>query len=943
MLRRFSSRLSLRAKVIGISLAITAMALAFSATTSIVQMRYQVEAGQRRAADSVALGMARAGEQAMTVGDSKELSRQVNSFLRDPDLLFIAAYKGDSLSPVVAIRDRGAWEDYLAGQFEPDRCIIAERQVEAMEDNTPDFAGGAQPSQAHSPGSSARSVPVGRIVVGLSTAAIRQAQWRQSCVILTATIAAAAAGGMFSFLALGSWLRRLQNLADASQSIARGDFSNSVSDLHDDEISRLAHSFEGMRLALLGRDVELRSFTETLQDQVQQRTHDLEHALVAAEEANRAKSLFLANMSHELRTPLNGVIGMVDLLQATAATPQQQRYSNLAKVSARSLLELINDVLDFSKIEAGKLELEAADFDFYETVEASTQMLGERAQKKNLELICGIDPRVPRWVNGDAVRFGQILMNLISNAVKFTERGEVVVHAALQEEQESHAVVKVEVRDTGCGIPKDRIDRLFKSFSQVDTSTTRKFGGTGLGLAISQRIAEMMSGQMGVESEEGKGSTFWFTARLRKRAPTAAADPASVDLRGMRVLVVDDNNANREILHAQLAGWLLRPDQACTAQQAAEMLQMAAEAGDAYRLAILDTRILGADAGQFAEQIKSDSRTREVILIGLSPIGDPVKEQELNRSGFAACLNKPVLPSSLYDMIVRTVASEAEGGRCPPLAEQSPENSPLTGLKVLLAEDNEINEMVAVEILGRSGCEVTVVRNGLEAVEAATRGGFDVVLMDCQMPKMDGLEATRLIRKHESESNRTTHVPIIALTANAIKGDRELCLAAGMDGYVTKPIEAAEVVATIQLLARPGPPRAAAPAAGQAQDSTSRTSLDGSAPVDFGSLRRRCLGNRKLAAKALETFAGTIGTYVEDLAQNLRQGDAKLAAAAAHKIKGAAGNVSAPQVQRIAAQLEELSKSDAISQTEPILAELHAEVERVRQFVSTSLQDLVST
>ncbi|HEX4052637.1 MAG TPA: response regulator [Tepidisphaeraceae bacterium] len=940
MLRRFSSRLSLRAKVIGISLIITGLALAFSAATSIVQMRYQIDTEQHHTADSVALGMARSGELAMTSGDSKELSRLANSFLRDPDLLFIAAYRNDSPSPVVAIRNRLAWDQYIAGRLDPSSCIVAEHQIETT-DKTAGRAPDAKSGPAHPRDKAAGSGSVGRIVVGLSTTPTRKAQWRQSCVTVAATILAAAVGGMFLFLALGSWLRRLQNLAHASQSIARGDFTNSINDRYDDEIGRLAHSFEGMRLALLERELELRSFTETLQDQVEQRTHDLREALLLAEEANRAKSLFLANMSHELRTPLNGVIGMVDLLHATATTPQQQRYSDLAKVSARSLLELINDVLDFSKIEAGKLELETADFDLYETVEASTQMLGERAQKKNLELICGIDPRVPRWVNGDAMRFGQVLMNLISNAVKFTERGEVVVNVALHEEQESQAVIKVEVRDTGCGIPRDRLDRLFKSFSQVDTSTTRKFGGTGLGLAISQRIAEMMGGQMGVESEEGKGSTFWFTACLRKRVSTPSTDPASVDLRGMRVLVVDDNNVNREILHVQLAGWLLRPDEACGAQQAIEMLQRAAEAGDAYRVAILDMHMPGADAGQFARQIKSDPRTRAVILIGLSPIGDPVKEQELNRFGFAACLNKPVLPSSLYDTIVRTVASEARGDRCPPIAEQESANSlPLTGLKVLLAEDNEINEMVAVEILSRSGGAVTVVRNGLEAVEAAMRGGFDVVLMDCQMPKMDGLEATRLIRKHESESNRTVHVPIIALTANAIKGDRELCLAAGMDGYVSKPIEAAEVVATIQSVARPGRPRAAVPAA---QDSASPTSPDNSAPIDFGSLRRRCMGNRRLAAKALETFAGAIGKYVEDLAQNLRQGDAKSAAAVAHKIKGAAGNVSAPQVLRIAAQLEEMSKGDAVSQTEPVLAELQVEIERVRQFVSTSLQDLIQT
>ncbi len=517
MPRRLTSRMSLRAKVTGISLAITGLTLAISAAISIMQMRSQIEAEQHRSADSIVLGIARASELPMTVSNSSELGRLVNSFLRDPELLFIAAYTRDAKSPVVAIRDLQAWQDYSAGKIDPDRCIISHRNVGALEKK--DDSSDAESSSADPRSNSIKPGEIGRIVIGLSTVAAQQAQARESRLILFATLAAAAVGGTFLFFTLGSWLRRLQDLASATQSIARGDFSNSLIDRHDDEIGRLAYSFEGMRLALMGRDAKLRGFTETLQDQVHQRTRDLEHALLIAEEANRAKSLFLAHMSHELRTPLNGVIGMVDLLLATPTNPQQRRYCDLAKVSARTLLELINDVLDFSKIEAGKLELDSADFDLHETVEGVAQVLSDRARKKNLELNCAIDPQVPRHVTGDPVRFRQILMNLISNAVKFTERGEVSVHVALSEQHESKATVKIEVRDTGPGIPKDRQDRLFKSFSQVDASTTRKFGGSGLGLAISQRITEMMGGQMGVESEEGSGSTFWFTASCKPAPP----------------------------------------------------------------------------------------------------------------------------------------------------------------------------------------------------------------------------------------------------------------------------------------------------------------------------------------------------------------------------------------------------------------------------------------
>jgi signal transduction histidine kinase/CheY-like chemotaxis protein/HPt (histidine-containing phosphotransfer) domain-containing protein len=999
------SRLSLRTKVTGLALVISTTALAIVATTGIVQMRAQIEAEQYHSADSVALGIARASELPLTVGDSKEMSRLANSFLRNPEILFIAAYTDRPEPLVITVRDQAAWDSFRNGATSSANWLVGQSVVDAPSE-IDEFGGDpADPSETHLKNSAGKKVPAGRIVVGLSTAASQHALAEQSRLILSTTCAAASIGALFLFVTLGAWMRRLQRLDVAAQSIARGDFTKSIDDTRDDEIGRLSHSFEEMRHALLERDRQLRRFTETLQQQVEQRTHDLEVALATAKEANHAKSLFLANMSHELRTPLNGVIGMVNLLLATPTTPQQRRYCDVAKVSARSLLELINDILDFSKIEAGKLELDATDFDLHEAVESVTQMLGERAEKQKLELICSITPDVPRAVHGDPVRLRQVIMNLISNALKFTEQGEVVVTIVTLEQTDAEAIVKVSVRDTGVGIPKDRLDRLFKSFSQVDASTTRKYGGTGLGLAISLRIVEMMSGKMGVESVEGKGSTFWFTAKLRKRAELTPADLGRTDPRGIRVLAVDDNATNREILEAQLASWQVRADLAGDAEQAIAMMRQATASGDPYRIAILDMHMPGVDGGQLARTVKSDPATRDVILISLSSIGDQIKPSERGPLGFSACLTKPVLPSSLYDAIVGSLASNAQQKAASPNELIEVDHSMLGGVRVLLAEDHEVNRMVAAELLQQAGCELSMAVNGREAVDFSAREAFDVILMDCQMPEVDGFAATKLIREREKASARPTHIPIIALTANAIKGDRELCLAAGMDAYVTKPIEPMELFKAIgealgqnrwprraaktpaeihasqpaspsyaatvdpgsQTSAAQGPSSApassalasAAPAsvahASVAQESAAESSSvraspnqtaaqssgqpasDQSPPIDFESLSKRCLGNRALAVKALEKFVGSLDAYVEDLSVKLRNPDL-FGAAAAHKLKGAAANLSAEQVRRLAADMETLIKGRSIDQAEASFNELKIELDRLREYVATSLK-----
>ena len=948
-MRHWYAGLSLRTKITGITVLITILSLAAVATIGIFEIGREIGAEQHRTADSVALGVARASELAMTVRDTKELSRLANSFLRDDDVLFVGVYGGGPKPLALAVRDGESWEQFLHGGVKKDRGVVGAHSIESFS-GAEEFGGDIETDVSMNGTEStrpvvARSEVLGNVVVCLSTVPTIIAEQQQIRVTVAATAAAAILGAGILFLTLRSWMRRLQVLTDASKSISHGDFSVSINDPHEDEIGRLSQTFDAMRLAVQGRDLQLRGFAETLKEQVRQRTAELEKAVGIAEEASRAKSLFLANMSHELRTPLNGVIGMVDLLLAAQPSKQQRRYCEVAKSSARSLLELINDILDFSKIEAGKLELDSTDFDLHDVIENVTQVLGEAAEKKKIELICGVGQSVPRTVRGDPTRLRQVVLNLVTNAIKFTDTGEVVINAAVLEQTDTHALVRISVKDSGIGIPKDRVARLFKSFSQVDASTTRKFGGTGLGLAISHRIVDMMGGQIGVDSEEGRGSTFWIKIRVEKRPDAVRVHrEIGIDPRGLRALVVDDNSTNREILQAQLGSWHLQADIAASAGEALQMLCAAAERGEAYRFAILDMRMPKTDGMELANQIKSNLQTRDVILISLSSIGDPMTIEQMTLRGFAACLTKPALPSQLYDAIIDSLAAQEQPGRAATVeAPLTAESIRLNGVRVLLAEDNAVNRFVASELLTIAGCVCTMVVNGREAIEAALRESHDVVLMDCQMPEVDGFEAARVIREAERTAGDGKHRPIIALTANAIKGDRELCLAAGMDDYVTKPIEPVELLSAIrrQLPADRVALLAALPA--PAEKAIERPTADNPAsfPVDLETLQQRCMGNRKLASKALKIFETNVIKDIELLVDGMSRNDAKAVAASAHKIKGSAANVSAEQVRVIAANLEKLAKEDALAQATDSIDHLDREIRRFQEYLSTALTRLV--
>ncbi len=928
---------SLRFKAIACVIAVLGVTLTTTAGALIWHVERLNVTEKQNDADTLARSLAHACELPLAVDDAEELGRLVERFSGEPSVVYVRILNAEG-EVVGECRDSersGGSEEALVGRSEvrleeAGGAFGGDMEAPVFDEGLSGLADSEPADEAAAP----EARVIGHVEIGLNRAIVDKAQAEQTYIVAGFLLAAGVVSGLLVFVGVSLWTRRLAALRRAAVRVSAGDYTFELDTAESDEIGELARAYERMRSAVQQRTADLETSNHRLAAEVAQRKQAEEQyrqAKEQAEAATQAKSAFLANMSHEIRTPMNGVMGMTELALDTELTDEQREYLTMVKQSADALLRVINDVLDFSKIEAGKLTLESEPFALRRSFDDAIAALGVRADEKGLELVLDVDPEVPDGLVGDVNRLRQVLINLLSNAIKFTEDGEVVARVEPVSVCEDGAVLSFSVRDTGIGMSPEQQKRVFGAFEQADSSTTRRFGGTGLGLAICSQLVDMMGGRITVDSEPGVGSTFTFTARFGRCEVQPVSGTAHRELRSCRVLAVDDNATNRRVIGAVLQKWGLEVDLATDGEEALEMLHRASESGRPVQLVISDVNMPGMDGFSLAERIRHDAVLADSPILMLSSAARRDDIRRCRELGIANYVCKPIRQSALRHAIQGALDREDDGRADG--ASGAPAVTSDAALHVLLAEDNAVNQKLAQRMLQRLGHTVTVVGDGRQALDRLESDTFDLVLMDVQMPEMDGLAAVAEIRRREEADPARARMPVVALTAHAMAGDRDRCIEAGMDDYLSKPIrlDALRHVLVTAHNAPEGTPTAPTEAAEDREASGDPAALMATPAFDVAAAMQRVEGDAGLLGELIGLFREEAPKLMERLRAALDAEDAEAGAAAAHSIKGAAGNLSAKPAFEAALNAERAGRDGDIDELRRWTDTLGREIERLTQ------------